>query len=61
MDKVRKKLIGEYTIEFKTFWISVENWEVFEAVMDHSYKKHLMSESNVHPVLMSEPPVVNSL
>lgn len=36
---------------------AVENWDLFEEVLDYSYKKHIKSESNLHPVLMSEPAV----
>ena len=37
--------------------LSVENWEIFEQVMDYSYKKHIKSESHLHPVLLSEASV----
>ncbi|CAH1785345.1 unnamed protein product [Owenia fusiformis] len=33
----------------------VENWDLFEQMLDYVYKRHLRSESNMHPVLMSEP------
>jgi len=32
----------------------IDNWEVFEKVMDYSYKKIIQSESEMHPVLFSE-------
>jgi len=34
----------------------VDNWDVFEKVMDYSYKKLIQSESEMHPVLFSECP-----
>lgn len=33
----------------------IENWDTFEQVMDHVYSRHIKSESQLHPVLMSEP------
>lgn len=39
------------------FVIAVEDWESFEEVMNHLYKKHIKSESNMHPVMMSEASV----
>lgn len=36
---------------------SVEDWECFRAILDHTYSKHVKSEPNLHPVLMSEAPV----
>ena len=35
----------------------VEDWECFRAILDHTYSKHVKSEPNLHPVLMSEAPV----
>jgi len=32
----------------------IENWDVFEKVMDYSYKMHIKSDPALHPVLMSE-------
>ena len=32
----------------------VDNWELFEKVLDHTYKKIIQSESEYHPVLFSE-------
>lgn len=32
----------------------IENWEMFEQIMDYSYKRHIQSESQEHPVMMSE-------
>uniref|UniRef100_A0A8C8Z356 Actin like 6B n=1 Tax=Prolemur simus TaxID=1328070 RepID=A0A8C8Z356_PROSS len=34
----------------------VEDWECFRAILDHTYSKHVKSEPNLHPVLMSEAP-----
>ncbi|KAI0214161.1 Actin-like protein 6B [Lamellibrachia satsuma] len=33
----------------------VSDWDLFEKVMDHTYSKYIKSESELHPVLMSEP------
>lgn len=33
----------------------VNDWDLFEKVMDHTYSKYIKSESELHPVLMSEP------
>ncbi|KAK1803379.1 hypothetical protein P4O66_020718 [Electrophorus voltai] len=34
----------------------IEEWEGFQAIMDHVYSKHIKSEPSLHPVLMSEAP-----
>lgn len=39
------------------FCPQVEDWECFRAILDHTYSKHVKSEPNLHPVLMSEAPV----
>ena len=35
----------------------IDNWDLFEQLLDHSYKRHIRSDSELHPVLMSEAPV----
>jgi len=35
----------------------VEDWDLFEKMMDHLYDKHIKSEAELHPVLFSEVPV----
>lgn len=37
----------------------IDNWDLFEKLLDHSYKRHIRSDSELHPVLMSEAPVRN--
>lgn len=37
--------------------LSVENWDMFEQVIDHTYKRYVQSESQEHPVMMSEASV----
>lgn len=39
----------------------VEDWDLFEKMLDHVYNKHIKSESSFHPVLMSEASVSCSL
>lgn len=34
----------------------IENWDLFEKVLDYSYEKIIQSESEYHPVLFSESP-----
>ncbi|XP_037230809.1 actin-like protein 6B isoform X3 [Falco rusticolus] len=34
----------------------IEDWECFQAILDHTYGKHVKSEPALHPVLMSEAP-----
>ena len=34
----------------------IENWEMFEQILDYSYDKIIKSESEQHPVLFSEAP-----
>ncbi|KAH1187985.1 hypothetical protein KIL84_020631, partial [Mauremys mutica] len=33
-----------------------EDWDCFQAILDHTYGKHVKSEPGLHPVLMSEAP-----
>lgn len=35
----------------------VEDWDSFQAILDHTYKMHFKSEPSLHPVLMSEASV----
>lgn len=35
----------------------VEDWDLFEKMLDYVYDKHIKSESSFHPVLMSEASV----
>ena len=42
---------------YPLFIVAVEDWDLFEQVMDYSYAKHIKSESQFHPVMMSEPAV----
>jgi len=35
----------------------IEDWDVFEKVLDYTYAKCIKSDSEFHPVLMSEAPV----
>ncbi|KAJ8032262.1 Actin-like protein 6A [Holothuria leucospilota] len=34
----------------------IEDWDMFESTLNHIYKRHIQSDSSLHPVLMSEPP-----
>merc|ERR1719225_594518 len=34
----------------------IQDWDMFEQVLDYSYKKIIQSESELHPVLFSEAP-----
>ena len=36
---------------------TVEDWECFQAILDHTYGKHVKSEPGLHPVLRSGAPV----
>ena len=36
---------------------TVDDWDMYQAILDHTYKNHIRSDSSLHPVLMSEPPV----
>ena len=33
----------------------IENWDMFEAIIDHTFQNHLRTEINQHPILMTEP------
>ncbi|KAL5006339.1 hypothetical protein ScPMuIL_015145 [Solemya velum] len=33
----------------------IEDWDVYEKMIDYVYSRHVRSESNLHPVMMSEP------
>ncbi|RWS15596.1 Actin-like protein 6A [Dinothrombium tinctorium] len=34
----------------------IEDWDIFENMLDYIYAKHIKSESQLHPVLLSEAP-----
>lgn len=34
--------------------VMIEDWDMFENLVDHVYKRHIRSDSSLHPVLMSE-------
>lgn len=44
------------TVDWLLF-VSVEDWDIFERVVDYTYSKHLRSVPSEHPVLMSEASV----
>ena len=51
-----------YTLQWRsltcfTGYVAVENWDMFEKVMDYVYSHSIKSESCLHPLLMSEPAV----
>ena len=52
-----KKLRSFNKYYFFFLLFSVENWDIFEKVMDYVYSRSIKSESNLHPALMSEPAV----
>uniref|UniRef100_T1JBA2 Uncharacterized protein n=1 Tax=Strigamia maritima TaxID=126957 RepID=T1JBA2_STRMM len=35
----------------------IEDWDLFEKMLDNIYSRHIKSESHLHPVLMSEAPL----
>ncbi len=37
--------------------LTVEDWDLYQQLLNHLYKRHIMMESDNHPVLMSEPTV----
>lgn len=39
------------------FFSEVEDWDSFQAILDHTYKMNFKSEPSLHPVLMSEASV----
>ncbi|EHB16516.1 Actin-like protein 6A [Heterocephalus glaber] len=34
----------------------VEDWDSFQAILDHTYKMHIKAEASLHPVLVSKAP-----
>ncbi|XP_063305870.1 actin-like protein 6B isoform X3 [Pelobates fuscus] len=34
----------------------IEDWDAFQAILDHTFNRHLKSDPALHPVLMSEAP-----
>ncbi|XP_069623652.1 actin-like protein 6B isoform X2 [Ranitomeya imitator] len=34
----------------------IEDWDAFQAILDHTFTRHLKSEPALHPILMSEAP-----
>ena len=37
--------------------ILVEDWDLFQKLLDHLFLRHIKSQPDVHPILMSEMPV----
>ena len=35
----------------------IDDWDLFEKLLDFIYKNHIRDKSDAHPVLMSEAPV----
>jgi actin-related protein len=35
---------------------AVEDWDLYQRLIDHLYRRHLKTTPTEHPVLMSEPP-----
>uniref|UniRef100_A0A8C4QCP4 Actin-like 6A n=1 Tax=Eptatretus burgeri TaxID=7764 RepID=A0A8C4QCP4_EPTBU len=35
---------------------TIEDWDCFQGILDHTYRKHIKSDAHLHPVLMSEAP-----
>lgn len=48
---------GNRQKQHSLYVVSVEDWDSFQAILDHTYKMHIKSEASLHPVLMSEAPV----
>lgn len=48
---------GNVSLGQPMYHFLVEDWDLFEQVLDYSYSKHIKSESQFHPVMMSEPAV----
>lgn len=49
---------AKHVLSFHLFLLSkVEDWDSFQAILDHTYKMHFKSEPSLHPVLMSEASV----
>lgn len=46
--------------ELTVFTISVDNWDILENVLNYTYKRHIQSESQEHPVMMSEASVCSN-
>ena len=40
---------------------AVSDWDLYEKLLDHVLAKHVKTESEYHPFLMSESPVRNKL
>lgn len=38
----------------------VDDWDLFEKMLDYIYARHIMSESSQHPVMFSEVSVMEN-
>ena len=52
-----KKTIHNIHSLSQLLYVVVEDWDLFEKVVDYTYTKHLRSVPSEHPVLMSEASV----
>lgn len=52
-----------YFVQMPSFYfhLQVENWELFEKIMDYIFQKNFRTDPEYHPVLFSEPPVSGSM
>jgi len=51
-------LLYRYTcLRWIKLFVAVEDWDLFERLMDYVYDKQVKSSPDLHPVLMSEPAV----
>lgn len=58
--RLRRCSFAHYQLSFGSdcdVSVLVEEWDSFQAILDHTYKMHVKSEASLHPVLMSEAPV----
>lgn len=65
VDPLKRYFIGEQELSIPRADVNVinymnncmiEDWDLFERILDYAYKKELNGKSSSHPVLLTEPP-----
>ena len=43
--------------DFIFLFVSVNDWDLYQKLLDHLFSRHVKTTPDLHPILMSEAPV----
>ena len=46
-----------YYEDLEYFFLLVNNWELYQKLLDHLLARHIKTSAEQHPIMMTEPPV----